>query len=269
MADEIIIRPARPEEAGAIVSVIRQSFAPEHLRLFIYHSAGIEAYVHRQIALDGRHGDGVYTVACAGTRVVGCVEMYRLPACLHLNYIAIDAAYRAAGLGKRLLRAATAHACHPAHQQMTLDVFSDSGFLREWYERLGFAPQHLTHWWDCPILPGGNGAAACVREYAQAQLVQQAYGFSRFTVATTTGEYTVGCMGREWFRVGRAEALCDLDLHVVLKALDPTRRMLALLHEDECLRLPAQATRLVTTVREVVPLTVLCGHLGLLPVPAE
>ena len=227
MSDGVHIRAARPGDAGEIAALIREAFSPAFGSMFIYACPRVDRYVREQIRARAHGGDTRYTVAVAQGHVVGCSEMRRLPTELFSNYLAVAPAFRGAGLGTRLLRAAIEDA-RDGRTALSLDVHEDNRAARQWYARLGVAQRSVTRWW---VLPLGGSAAhpALLADWPQACACRRAFGFSQFRCVTVDGEYRMGMLGAEWFVVKDREALLDAAARATLARIDPARRILALL----------------------------------------
>lgn len=266
------ISPAQPQDAPGIAAAIGSGFAPEILAATIYGCEGIAKFIASQISLPQAVADTRYTVAeprdsasemVAGCShlVAGCVEMRCFPDALFLNYISLLPQYRAAGMGKALLRAAIAQ-CREAQGEMLLDVLLHNEVARGWYQRLGFVDQHGSEWWE--IHPErGEASPGFVSGFPHAEACQREFGFSQLNVTTADGNYAIGRIGLDWFRVTTPEALADPAVAATLVALDPNRRLLALLREGQ---LPAavrpQARQMTRLVRMSVGLDDLVSRLG-------
>lgn len=261
MMEDIIVRPARAEEAEAIVALVRSGFDPDLLRFMIYGCDGIERYVAHQINAPAALADTVYLVAVAAERVVGCVELRMTADGIFLNYICTDPAVRGRGLAGRLLGESLGMVPRGPHGVMHLDVFESNRAAGEWYERLGFRRDWTTVWSDIPVGGAGEAVPARVSGYPQAKASQEAYGFSSFGLATPSGTYQVGCLGNDWFRVTQPELLADSAALSALHRFDSRRRILALIREDLMPgRLPAEAREIVRARRMSLDLDTLLGR---------
>ncbi|HEX8674256.1 MAG TPA: GNAT family N-acetyltransferase [Longimicrobium sp.] len=259
------VRPATADDAGAMVAVIREGFAPELLDAMIYGCAGMERFIRDELELPPDLCDRTYTVAERDGRVLGCVELRRLPGTLILNYIAVGAEMRSSGVARQLLLEAIVQAGGERYGSMVLDVFTDNEVARGWYQRLGFAAGDHAGWWSVPMLHAAPGAPhAVVNGFPQAQASQLRFGFSQLDVATPDGSYAVGRMGAKWFRLSQAAALRDDALLATLRLLDPARGLLLILPEGQ---LPADAApgavRLTESVRMSIGIPELLGRLRL------
>ncbi len=222
------IRPARVEDAPQIVDVVRSGIDPDLVEMTIYGCRGIGAYVVEQIQARPNGGDTLYTVACDGANVLGCVEMRLLPQGLFLNYISVLPEVRSMGLGPRLLSAAIEGSGRAGLQTISLDVFEHNTRAREWYERLGFELEDASEWWQ--IAPERSSAASgsLVVGWPQARVCWERFGFGQFRLVAENGGYDVGLLGDRWFRLTQPEALSDRSVLSALRAIDSSRGVLAI-----------------------------------------
>ncbi len=248
--DDIQPRPAAPADSEAIVALARASFEPTFLELTIHGCDGVERYVRALIEADGRGVDTTYTVAVEGGRLAGFAEMRHFSDRLFLNYIAVAADARSRGLGTQLLSAAIARSRRPGQQRLDLDVLEDNEPAFAWYRGLGLGEGPATDWWALPLPDGRGEPAAPVGGWAQATACHHAFGFSEVGVDAPQRSYRVGLLGQTWFRVTNAAALDDPALGATLRALDPTRAMLAVLPRGDMPDSTARrADRRATTIR--------------------
>lgn len=251
----VTLRDGRPDDAAAIVALVRAGFSAELVEAFIYGCHGIERYVRGLIDERARGVDTWYAVAEAAGRVVGCIEMRELADRLCLNYVAVDEAFRAAHLGSQLLELAVCRG-RPEQRFLTLDVLEQNVVARRWYTGLGMADESSTTWYTCAIdarRGEAEGAApARVIGLPQARIVQRELGFSLFHVACGATTHAVGMLGDRWFRVTSTDALTDATLAAALHRLDPRRELLALIPADAVP--PPGARRLAATLRLTAPL---------------
>ena len=84
-----------------------------------------------------------------------------------------------------------------------------------------------------------------------------------FRLITPGREYTVGCLGSDWFRVSGPELLADPGALAVLQRIDGQRRILALITgQDRPEALPRDASRIVTARRMSMDLDQLLANLA-------
>jgi GNAT superfamily N-acetyltransferase len=248
MTSACTIQPASREHAPQIVETIRGGFSSEQLRLFIYGCHGIARFVEEQITSQQFGGEVRYTAALEGDRVVGCAEMRRLPDVLFLSYIAVNPGHRTQGLGRRLLRDAIRAAIVPGCRRLTLDVIESNSTARAWYEKLGFQYLGSTAWRAIPLTPGPE-ADVILSEYAQAEVCQREYGFSRFRLHAEGRPYDVGRLGAEWFRLSQREAFDAPGLRSALHRMDAQRRILLMAAGEPADRSPGGEREVLITRR--------------------
>ena len=223
------IHSARIRDAADIVRLIRGGFASDDLRLFIYGCRGIRRYVAAEIR--GAAGSrNPYLVASLAGTVVGCLDLRRTPDGCFLNYIAVVRAARSRGVGARLLeRSLTGEASDTT--PIELDVFEHNPRAIQWYQRLGFERRGGHAWFHLTSAARRAGQYS-VEGWPQANVAHRQFGFSRFALVTNRGRHDVGRLGSEWFRVASREAVEDPQTVPALRAIDPRRRVLAILRQD-------------------------------------
>jgi ribosomal protein S18 acetylase RimI-like enzyme len=225
MTERLLFRPAEPQDAEAIVTLVRGSFSPERLETTIYGSDGVGAFLRLRMALPSRLRDTRSLIAVAESAVTGFCEL-RLADTVFLNYICVETETQGAGLGRKLL--ARALRSEPVGcERMTLDVFADNARARAWYTRLGFVDETTTDWLGASLGQIPAAEAGRVEGWPQAEASQRAFGFSEFVARTDLGKYTVGRLGTKWFRVPTPEAWADRDLLGTLRRIDAHRGLLA------------------------------------------
>jgi len=259
MTTNVEIRWARGDDAEGIAGAIRSGFDPVLLDLMIYGSPAVARFICEQVAARELGADSAYSVADAGEGAVGCAEVRRLPDGLFLNYIGVLPEARSLGLGRALFLHALRSAERGDAGRISLDVLDQNLAARDWYARLGFQPGETTDWWEVPLSQAVGPPAAMIMGYPQAQVCQERFGFSQFTVVTPSGTHAVGRLGSNWFRLTRPEALTDPDLGAALLRIDPGRRILALLRRgilpaalEGRVRLWASTVRLAAGIEEVI-----------------
>ena len=228
---EVTIQQARCEHAQGISTAIRSGFEPAFLQATIYGCAGIANFIASQISLPNRFADTAYTVALQEDQVVGAVELRRSPAELFLNYISLLPQFRGRGLAGRILKGAIDSSMQEGQTRMVLDVSQDNSRALAWYKRLGLKSEHRVDWFVIGNAATGEATCGLVSEYPQAETCHAAYGFSAFGLTTPSGVYRIGRINADWFRITQPEALLDPSVLPSLRALDPSRRVLAILDQ--------------------------------------
>jgi len=264
-AEQLRIELARPEDAGAIVEIIRRGFRPEILDRFIYGCDGVERYV-RDLIRAHPVTDTTFLVARDAGRVGGCIEMRGLPDRLFLNYVAVLPEVRAARIGSRLLATAIERCGRAGQHAMSLDVLEDNTVARGWYDRLGFTEVSETTWWTLPLLTGDEVSEEGVPGVPQQAVCHQAFGFSSLDLSIAGQVLRVGLLGDRWFRLTGPRHVLDERLHAALRGIDASREVLALLPAEETPEsMPSVAERVTATLRLSVELEALTARLEELP----
>lgn len=233
MNNEIEVRAAVPEDAEQMAQVMRGGFEDKWIRLSIYAYHGIADFIRQQIRIADMGADTVYAVAVSGSRVVGVVEMRRTPAALFMGYISVAPEARSAGVGKRLIAAAAAIAGPIGRQTMELDVLDIEDGAKTWYERMGFVMRYRGRWWLQPLEKPAQPAMGLLCNYPQSETCHARYGFSTLNIRTAQGDYSIGRLGDELFRITQPAALTDPGVLTALCTLDSSCRVFSILPDDQ------------------------------------
>jgi ribosomal protein S18 acetylase RimI-like enzyme len=249
------VRRARPDDAPAVVDIIREAFPPWVVERTIYGCAGMTSYVAGS-AVAGEIASPAFLVSGSSTDVLAATEIAINGRQLFVSYIGTRPEARSQGLGANLLSAATRISAAGAADEIVLDVFRDNVRARAWYARLGFASMGGERgWWEFG-LPAAQGQIGSISGLAQAELCHRAFGFSEITVVTSDATYRIGRLGSCWFRVTDLSALADPALMATLAGLDPSRQVLAMGTMDDNVhrRLGAPVLRSLRLLAQVLPL---------------
>lgn len=247
------IRRARPGDAAAIAGVISAGFEPVLLDAMIYGCRGIAGYIEAALATPYVLADRRFTVASLDGLVVGCVELRRAGTSVVLNCIAVAPELRGRQVGAALLQRALVDGEHSHDALLLLDVFQHNSVAAGWYERLGFVDTGGSEWWETPLLPPSEPLqpVTIVLDLPQADASQSLFGFSQFRVMCGDTVLHVGRLGTTWFRVTDAAAADHGQLHAILGALEPTRRLLAVLPVGGLPESRQRGSRLVARTRRL------------------
>lgn len=245
------IRYADPADATAIVSLAKAGFRQELLNAMIYSCSGIVEFVERQISIPQEFTDTVYIVAESNKIVVGFVEFKIYSESIFLNYIGTSPEFRHKGLGLKLFGESVLMIRTEYHKSISLDVFSDNVVARSWYERLGFAQEYNLGWYRIlqPNRCEADHQQGRVSGYSQSKLCYEKFGFSHFNVATAKGEYAIGMLGQEWFRVTQSQVLFDGAALSCLNLIDSNRVILGLFKEKDLSQFPLSADCFCHSIR--------------------
>lgn len=220
------VRPARPEEAGDLVTVIREAFPHEVIRRTVYGCSGIKAYI-RAVLTAKPLVTPTYLVAGWTGEIASAAEVGAAEDGVFLSYIGTRSAARSKGLGTRLLLAASELYSPRSDSQISLDVYQDNTRAQGWYRRVGFEVIGERGWWELD-LKGLKHSPAVVSGLPQADLCHKKFGFSEVSIHFGSDSHRIGRLGTDWFRVNGLAALENSALLAALSSLDPSRKVLAL-----------------------------------------
>ncbi len=231
----VSVRLARPADAPDIVSLMRSGFAPKIRSLTPYGCMGAHRYVSAHAARSARWSDTEYAVARRGGRTVAATELRLVDGGVAVNYIAVAPDARDEGVGSHLLaeslRLVAGH--RDVGRTLFLDVFADNHRAIGWYRRLGLRRSGAFGWYNLgPACAGSSGVEApgisefTVSGLAQAEAVHAMFGFSEFTAEQGTERYTVGRLGRRWYRLTDSRGATSEPLRRFLAEMDRSRRIL-------------------------------------------
>jgi ribosomal protein S18 acetylase RimI-like enzyme len=244
----VIIRAAIVRDAAQIVAVVREGFTADQLQLFVYGCDGIERFLKCELELPPHLSAGVYLVAEQDGAIAGCAQFLSGSSPLFLNYISVLSRHRGRGIGAALLVDGIARFSNGA-DSLSLDVFSVNSRAQQWYSQLGLSKTDQTDYLEVETLQRSTGNFR-VDGWAQAEVCQDAFTFSSFTVTTQIGCHLIGRLGSRWFRITNASALADPGVWSALRTIDPARRILALIDPSGmCDDAQLEMRRLASTVR--------------------
>lgn len=229
MTQTPIVRPAVPEDSDRIAEILRSSFPGELLPYTILSGAGLSRYLRDTIQAQARNGSSLYVVAVQEERViVGCAEVRRAPDRLFLNHIYVVPPAQGKGMGRRLLREGIDRSRDRGQSCLELDVFAQNHVAQRWYRSLGLTPVLEQVWVEAALPDGALGQEQwwMVSHLPQADLIQTAYGFSQFTLYTSSRAYEVGRLGASYFRCAAPDILDDPAALSALHRLDAYRKLL-------------------------------------------
>jgi hypothetical protein len=201
-----------------------------------------------QLAYHVPSSESAYFVAQSTGGIIGAAELRRQPNRLFLNDIAVHQNYRGKGVGATLLSAAV-QTSGVSSGQIGLDVFHDNVRALQWYCRLGFAISTSAEFVEVGPPSEAEEEPAYLSGLPQADLCQERFGFSRFSVITMKGTFSVGRIGDTWFRLTDIAALGSPSVFASLRLLDPARRIFAIVPASSAP--PAQVVRLLATTHRM------------------
>jgi ribosomal protein S18 acetylase RimI-like enzyme len=226
--DGLQIRFAAPDDATAIAWLFCRSFSPEVAQLLTYGCKGAPEHIRRQVEAGIPNNESVYLVAESPQGVVGAVELRRSPGRHFLNYIAVSPACRGNRVGTTLFLKALKMA-GAASGQLALDVLQDNEAALRWYTRLGFQTKSAADFVELATPGATVGPSGFLAGLPQADVCQECFGFSSFSLITADRTFAIGRIGDSWFRLTDRAAAGDPAILGALKLLDPARRVFAIL----------------------------------------
>lgn len=159
--------------------------------------------------------------------ISGFCELRRFPQSILINQIAIHPRSHGQGLGRKLLRDSLGASVTDNIETIFLDVFDHVKKAADWYVRIGFEPVSHSSWAEYHLkqIPttGASKNDVIIRGLPQAAAVHRRMDFSEITVITSRGEYRVGRLGTQRYRVGCPEILNDRFALQALRVFEPTR----------------------------------------------
>lgn len=137
----IQFRPARPDDADAIVEIVRKAFARavRELALTLESSSTHPSlYTRERLESDQARGRCFHVLEKDGL-VVGCVYVRKAGEELcEVGRLAVRPEMQGRGLGERLMREAEGVARSRGSRRVNIDAFSELTRLVKWYESLGY-----------------------------------------------------------------------------------------------------------------------------------
>lgn len=234
------IRFGEAADSARIASLFSGSFSPDFAQLTIYGCKGAPEYIRMQVAPGLPNAESAYFVAQGPDGIIGACELRRSPNVLILNYIAIDPSHR----GQRVATALLSEALRMTGVSsggMELDVLCDNAPALRWYGKLGFTTVSSAEFTELAAPGTADEGPAYVAGLPQADLCQERFGFSSFNLIGQQGTFSAGRIGDAWFRLTSPEAVRSAAIFAALDAIDPRRRIFAIVPADSAP--PAQVIR--------------------------
>lgn len=219
------IRLAQPDDSETIVKILRDGLGDKLSNYTIYCSHGMPAFIRAQIKSHDLGGTK-YFVSEEDGQIVGFAEFRLLAKEIFLNNIYVTPLGRGSGSGKALLSAGLVLAQERGLIRIGLDVFSDNSKALTWYEKLGFELASESVWLEMEIKADSNKQHFKILNLPFANCLYRNYGFASLEIETSTGEYSVGLLGENFFRVSEAKFFEDKDALACLTTFDSSRKLL-------------------------------------------
>lgn len=230
---EFVYRSVRSYECQQVVDLHRSVFSSEYLARTIYASSHIDRYLANLIAFPHLQKEHLLWGCWSGDNLVGYAHFRALPESWHLNYIAVLPAYQGHGIGQILWTRWTKMGRERGYSRISVDVERENRRALDWYQRQGLQIVQTVWTYERSIEDDSVASARKARtvrllDWEQSEARQLSYGFSQFCLVHQERIWTVGRLGRHYFR---ARQQLPLVLEGVLAEIDPARRLLILSSE--------------------------------------
>ena len=133
-SNPLLIRPARLDEAEAVVALIQRAFGEYRGKLRPESSALLETPETIRAAMK----TGTILLAERAGRILGCVSVRRKDDCAYAGRLAVEPMERGIGVGRALLAAAEALARQMGADRLRVDVRLKLRDNRAFFRALGF-----------------------------------------------------------------------------------------------------------------------------------
>jgi len=225
------VRPAEVPDASKIVEILRSEFPPTLLQYTIFGCRGIERFVEDSIGHQNV-GDSRWYVLCRedSASPIGFTEIRRAVDRLFINHGYVVPSARGPAVGPSLILHGLTEARNFGQTRVDLDVFHDNYTVRRGHRALGFKELHEQVWLE--VAPAAS-ACADGRPWHTSGLgladrTHEHYGFSEFSLHTSSGSFRIGRLGSHLFRTTDAAVLSDPCALHALKTLDARRNLLCI-----------------------------------------
>ncbi|HID78783.1 MAG TPA: GNAT family N-acetyltransferase [Planctomycetaceae bacterium] len=261
------IRPGEPDDAGALAAFLRQEVPPEVVSVTVVGCPGFEIHVRQTLCAAARGSRSTFWVAEHGGTVAGVAELRWMAGALFLNHLFVTPSHQGQGLGSRLLWYSInglVDWSRAGSMQLALDVLEQNRRARRWYQQLGLTQAHSRRWLlrKRPLDDRPGGRRWSVDGWAQAEVMQQALGFSEFHLHSSTGTYRVGRLGDHLYRTRDARLMEDPIALGALAELDAERDLLCIANEDGLTDQRAQGQTVARSLRLAAPVGVVLQRLA-------
>ncbi|HMS85850.1 MAG TPA: GNAT family N-acetyltransferase [Nitrospira sp.] len=230
-------------------------------QITIMGSSHLACYIADEIT--AKQGDE-YVVGTMQGQVIGMCSWRHTGTTLQLNHLYLAPQFRGQGLGTALILDGLQRIRRSEEQKFVLDVFYDNPRARAWYRSWGMSPEYHTRWVQLP-LPSGDSKEALqwtVLGMTESNARYLRYGFSQFTLSTTSATYQIGRLSHGLFRVSAGSILRDPAALQGLTRIDPRRQLLCVGSMDDTAEPLSKAARLIAeSERLVSSCTTITEHL--------
>lgn len=259
------IRSARVGDSEAIATLMREGVSDAVRHITIMGSPHLAHYIADEIA--AKTGDE-YVVGTRQGQVVGMSSWRHTGMILQLNHLYLAPEFRGRGLGTALILDGLQRVRRSEEHKLALDVFYDNPRARAWYRSWGMNCEHQTRWIQLPLSAVGSQESLhyTVSGITESNVRHLRYGFSQFTLSTTSATYHIGRLNHGLFRVSAGSILRDPAALQGLHKVDSQRQLLCVGSVEDTAEPLSKAARLVAeSERLVSSCAAVWEHLEALP----
>ncbi|MDR0138030.1 GNAT family N-acetyltransferase [Metabacillus idriensis] len=226
------IRCLKPADSKRLGEIIREGMPENIFSLTISSCHGYDSFISSLLETPNYSPYSFYG-AYIDNKLAGFVEWRKLENVLFLNNIYILPDYRSFGIGKKLFNTKQYLLTNYEVSRIELDVFSWNEKAMQWYENLGFKPIKTDNWYIKKSLNKVDiQEEFYVYNLPEAKCMHKDYGFSRLEISAKKGQYAIGRLGNQYYRIQGFDALLDNCLINALSVIDPTRDYLVVADKE-------------------------------------
>ena len=259
---KLAFRKAERKDLIQIGKLIRSGFSPRYIEMMIWGCRGAEKYLADLIDIENTICDISNYVGIIDDKIVAVTQLKRniSDRTLHLNYICTDQAYRKKNVGSKLLLHSITEESN-IFEHMALDVFLDNAIASRWYSDLGFNALATREWLviSTKILDSRVGY---VSGLPQSNCCFEEYGFSQFMLSTDKGNYSIGILGENYYRLADVKIIEDLVGISTLFKLAPNREILLIAENPTIKNTQVKINKVAATVHMTTDVNNLIGKIN-------
>lgn len=224
--------------ANEIFELTKLIMNEEQLQPTIYSSEGYLNYLYEQFRLPIDLRETIFLGIVEDGQLLGFSELRKQVDGLYGINACVKPECRIKGIGTILFEKSIDYAIRSGVKFIDLDVYEKNKIAYPMYLKLGFIKQaeHVRYIGEmCPpeYEQDFNINKCFIKQYAQAQITHQTFGFSSLQIQTSTGEYSIGRIRDEFYRITSLKALLDSELMQILYQIDPKRKLFILIPNDQ------------------------------------
>ncbi len=246
-------RLATPDDTRFIASCLQQLLGSVR-RYTIVGCAGLENHI-RDLIRGDHQPNSTFILCTDGGAACGVSEWRMTEGRVHLNHIFVISQRRGKGAGSMLLREGLRHFDPSGDALFSVDSFADNRRASDWYASLGLTPAFGRSWRVRPLPTAASLGDVHVDGLVEANQRHRQFGFSQITLEIDGKKYEIGRLGEEYFRTTSAAFLKTPAGLSALSRLDPQRKLLTILADDD------EPTSGAIEVARSIRYQTTCGHL--------